>query len=78
MKCQLKPMQRSDYPVTFTDQQWNRLQQAFPGGVCDYSKAGVGQGDTVSWLTYQDSRGRVVYGGKAMGPPPVSHRFAPG
>jgi hypothetical protein len=78
MKCQLRPMQRSDYPVTFTDQQWNRLQQAFPGGVCDYSKPGIGQGDTVSWLTYQDSRGRVIYGGKAMGPPPVSHRIAPG
>ena len=30
MKCQLKPLVREDYPVTFTDEQWKRLQQAFP------------------------------------------------
>jgi hypothetical protein len=36
MKCRLKPMRREDYPVTFTDAQWQALQQAFPGGVCDY------------------------------------------
>jgi hypothetical protein len=76
MKCQLKPMVRADYPVTFSDQQWNRLQQAFPGGVCDYSKPGVGQGDTVSWLTYQTRGGKVIYGGKPLGPAPVSHRLA--
>jgi hypothetical protein len=35
MKCQLKPMRREDYPVVFTDQQWQELQSAFPGGVCD-------------------------------------------
>ena len=40
MKCQLKPLRRDDYPVTFTDDQWQRLQKAFPGGVCDYSEAG--------------------------------------
>jgi hypothetical protein len=72
MKCRLEPMRRSDYPVTFTDQQWNRLQQAFPGGVCDYSKPGVGQRDTIGWLTYQTRRGWVIYGGKPMGPAPRS------
>ena len=41
MKCRLKPMRRDDYPVTFTDAQWQRLQGAFPGGVCDYTKPGV-------------------------------------
>ena len=30
MKCQLKPLRRDDYPVTFTDAQWAQLQQAFP------------------------------------------------
>ena len=75
MKCRLKPMRRSDYPVAFSDQQWNRLQQAFPGGVCDYSKPGVGQRDTIPWLTYQDSRGRAIYGGRPMGLAPVSRRI---
>ncbi|HET6280203.1 MAG TPA: DUF6351 family protein [Polyangia bacterium] len=76
MKCRLKPMRRDDYPVTFTDDQWKRLQQAFPGGVCDYSKPGVSQHGAIAWLTYQDQRGRVIYGGKAMGRPPASHRIS--
>jgi hypothetical protein len=74
-KCQLKPMVRSDYPVSFTDEQWRRLQQAFPTGVCDWSKPGVGQRPTVAWLTYQDRRGHVIYGGRPLGRPPVSHAF---
>jgi hypothetical protein len=76
MKCQLKPMRRDDYPVTFTDDQWKRLQNAFPGGVCDYSKPGVSQHGAIAWLTYQDKRGRVIYGGKPMGTPPASHRIS--
>ena len=74
MKCRLKPMRREDYPVTFTDAQWQRLQEAFPGGVCDYAKPGVSQHGAVSWLTYQTRRGRVIYGGKPMGRPPRSRR----
>jgi hypothetical protein len=75
MKCRLKPMRREDYPVTFTDAQWERLQQAFPGGVCDYSKPGVSQHGAVQWLTYQTRRGRVIYGGKPLGRPPRSRRI---
>jgi hypothetical protein len=75
MKCQLKPMRREDYPVTFTDAQWQRLQSAFPGGVCDYSKPGVSQHGAVRWLTYQTKRGRVIYGGKPLGRAPRSHRL---
>jgi Tannase-like family of unknown function (DUF6351) len=75
MKCQLKPLRREDYPVTFTDPQWQALQHAFPGGVCDYSKPGVSQHGAVPWLTYQTRRGRVIYGGKRMGRPPRSHRI---
>src|SRR4051794_15696801 len=74
MKCQLKPLRHDDYPVVFTPDQWSKLQKAFPGGVCDYSKPGVSQHGAVSWLTYQDKRGRVIYGGKPMGRAPVSHR----
>ena len=75
MKCQLKPMRREDYPVAFTDEQWRRLQEAFPGGVCDYGKPGVSQQGAVAWLTYQDTRGRVIYGGKPLGRAPASKRI---
>ena len=75
MKCQLKPLDRDDYPVAFTDEQWAQLQQAFPGGVCDYSKPGVAQRGAIPWLTYQDEHGDVIYGGKPLGKPPRSHRL---
>ena len=42
MKCQLKPLDRADYNVTFTDAQWAAMQATFPTGVCDFSKPGVG------------------------------------
>src|SRR3954451_8615048 len=75
MKCQLKPLRRDDYPVTFTDAQWKSLSEAFPGGVCDYGKPGVSQHGAVAWLTYQRRDGRVIYGGKPLGPRPRSHRL---
>jgi hypothetical protein len=77
LKCQLKALDRSDYPVTFTDAQWKELQQAFPTGVCDYSKPGIGQRPTIPWRTYQNSRGQVIYGGRPLGPAPVSRPFGP-
>jgi len=53
LKCQLKPLSPVDYPsVTFTPAQWTRLQAAFPDGVCDWSKPGVGQQPAQSPLTY--------------------------
>ena len=72
LQCQLKPLRKDDYPVSFTDAQWQALQLAFPNGVCDYSKPGVDQHGTTPWLSYQDVRGSVVYGGRSLGPPPRS------
>src|SRR4051794_25585800 len=72
LACQLKPMRKDDYPVTFTDDEWKRLQAAFPTGVCDYSKPGVDQHGATAWQTYQDGAGNVVYGGRALGPEPAS------
>jgi hypothetical protein len=73
VKCQLKPLRREDYAgVTFSDDQWAQLQGAFPDGVCDWSKPGVGQQRNRAWLTYQDKRGRVIYGGRPMRPAPRS------
>ena len=72
-KCRLKPLRRGDYAgIAFTDDQWARLQKAFPTGVCDWTKPGVGQQRNLAWLTYQDSKGRVIYGGRPMPPAPRS------
>ncbi|MFN2539709.1 MAG: DUF6351 family protein, partial [Mycobacteriales bacterium] len=76
MQCQLKPLRRDDYNVTFTTAQWAELVSAFRKGVCDYSKPGVAQRGATGWLTYQDARGKVVYGGRPMGPAPRSTPFS--
>ena len=68
MKCQLKPLVRSDYGVTFTDEQWAMLQATFPAGVCDYSKPGVAQqGPKATWLTFANGPG-----GEPLGAAPAS------
>jgi hypothetical protein len=77
-KCQLKPLRRSDYLLPFTNAEWALLQATFPLGVCDYSKPAVDQQHTIAWLTYQDTKGKVVYGGRPLGPAPVSLPFAAG
>jgi hypothetical protein len=68
IKCQLKPLVRSDYyPVQFSDAEWAQLEAAFPTGVCDYSRPGVAQQGAVPWLTYAAGPG-----GQPLGPAPVS------
>ena len=74
-KCQLKPLQRSDYyPIQFTAEEWAQLEKALPTGVCDFSKPGVSQTGTVPWQTYQDDAngGAVIYGGKPLGAAPAN------
>ena len=72
-KCRLEPLNRGGYgSVQFTDAQWASLKSVFPNGVCDYSKLGVSQQPTVPWLSYQTARGRVIYGGRPLGPVPQS------
>jgi hypothetical protein len=43
LKCQLKPVTAADYARPLTAEQLQKLAQVFPEGVCDWSKAGVGQ-----------------------------------
>jgi hypothetical protein len=75
-KCQLQPLQKSQFPgITFTTAQWTQLENTFPSGVCNFSKPGVDQQPTIPWLTYQNGKGHVIYGGKPMGRPPVSREF---
>ncbi|HJR19204.1 MAG TPA: DUF6351 family protein [Actinomycetota bacterium] len=67
-KCRLKPLRRTDYlPVTFTEPQWAQVQAAFPTGVCDWSKPGVDEQDTIPWQTYDG-----VVGGRGLGAVPAS------
>jgi hypothetical protein len=53
LKCRLTPLDFRDYPVTFTPQQQGQLRAAFPTGVCDYSRPGVGERPPLgAWLSY--------------------------
>ncbi len=67
MQCQLKALDPGDYAAGFTADQWARLQQAFPTGVCDFSRPGVDQRPSVSWLTFAGGPG-----GQPLGPAPRS------
>jgi hypothetical protein len=75
LQCRYKPLRKSDYNVTFTSTQWSRLQKLFTDGVCDYSRPGVDQRGAIAWMTYQNAKGHVIYGGKPMGAPPRSQPF---
>ncbi len=67
-KCQLKPLDRADYPgISFTDDEWAKLQEAFPTGVCDFTKPGVAHQPTIPWITFADGPG-----GRPLGDPPTS------
>jgi hypothetical protein len=59
LKCQLKPLKRSDYATTFSDAQWTRLSKVFAGGVCDWSKSGVGMQRATPWRTFANGPGGV-------------------
>ena len=60
LKCTLKPLVFADYTgVTFTAAQQTRLQATFPGGVCDWSKPGVGQVDPIGPMTFKAGPGGV-------------------
>jgi hypothetical protein len=72
LKCQLNPLDRSDYDVAFSDAQWERLQKAFPRGVCDWRRSGTSQRRVKTWQTY--ARGP---GGKPLAVAPRSRIVGP-
>lgn len=57
LKCTLKPFDASEYGGRLTQPQLTRLQLVFPSGVCDWSKAGVGQQESVVPLTFKAGPG---------------------
>jgi hypothetical protein len=53
LKCQLKPVAFSDYPVSFTPAEQAQLRAAFPTGVCNYARSGVDQQPPLgTWLRF--------------------------
>jgi hypothetical protein len=67
LKCQLKPLAADDYGGLLSAPQLSRLAAVFPGGVCDWSKPGVGQQPSAAPLTFASGPG-----GEALPPAPVS------
>lgn len=49
LKCALKPVSAADYQVGLNGAALARLQAAFPDGVCDWSRAGIGQTRTLAY-----------------------------
>src|SRR3954470_5889808 len=72
IQCRLKPLNLKDYNATFTDAAVAQLRSAFPDGVCDYSKPGLGQQPSEPWQTFADGPG-----GRALGPAPRSQAIEP-
>ena len=53
MKCQLRPIDMTDYKVALTPDQEARLKRIFADGVCDWSKPGVNQVPLAgTWLSF--------------------------
>jgi hypothetical protein len=53
IKCQLRPIDMTDYKVGLTADQSARLRRIFAEGVCDWSKPGVNQVPLLgTWLTF--------------------------
>lgn len=72
LKCRRVPLDRSSYtlagavPITFTEAEWQRLEETFPDGVCDWSRPGVGQDQEArTWLSY-GTASTPVYGGREL------------
>ena len=72
LKCALRPLDREEYGVAFTDDQWARLRAAFPAGVCDYKRPGPGRRPSVPWMSFAAGPG-----GRPLGPPPRSRPLRP-
>jgi hypothetical protein len=82
LDCETMPIDQfvyagKSFTEAFTPAQQQALRTTFSTGVCDYSKPGHGFQDAITWLTYQDASGKVIYGGASMGAAPTSVYFAP-
>ncbi len=61
LKCQMKAIDARDYKVAPSADQMAELRKVFPAGVCDYSKPGVGQTQTVNtWAMFSSNDGKYA------------------
>jgi Tannase-like family of unknown function (DUF6351) len=75
LKCSLKRLDFRDYPVAFTTTEQAELRQAFPTGVCDYNRPGVGVRPPIaSWLSYGDNPD-AVFGPFPLPEPVTAERW---
>ncbi|TDD26826.1 hypothetical protein E1218_12220 [Kribbella turkmenica] len=74
VKCQLTPIDWDAYgSVKFTEGQKQQLRLAFPSGVCDWTKPGVGQQRPIGvWQTFTGTTG-----GRPLADPPQSSPTKP-
>jgi hypothetical protein len=61
LKCQLKRVERRDYPASLTDDEFKRLKGIFTEGVCDWSKKGVGHTGVVPWASFGPAPENLVF-----------------
>jgi hypothetical protein len=61
LKCRLKPLDPRDYAARFSPAELARLRRIFAGGVCDWSKPGVGQTPVVPWASFGPARENLVF-----------------
>jgi hypothetical protein len=41
LKCQLKPLNKDDYAISYSSEEWLAMTKTFPEGVCDWTQPGV-------------------------------------
>lgn len=66
-KCQLKPLNRDEYQVEFTAEEWLQLRAIFTKGVCDWNTDPVGYQASSPWISYSAGPG-----GQPIGTAPES------
>ena len=54
--CHLKSLDRAEYEVEFTDEEWGVLEAIFPDGICDWTRVNLyGEGYQGTWLSFGPS-----------------------
>ena len=61
LKCQLKPVDLTDYKPTINASDLNRLRNIFPTGACDFTKPGPGFAKVVPWASFGPSKVNLVF-----------------
>ena len=56
VSCHLKSLDRADYEVEFTNEEWDTLEAIFPDGICDWTRGDLySEGYQGTWLSFGPS-----------------------